>query len=359
MPGPSEGEAEAASPARRPLIFGGWAALASLFAGGAAAARGAAAEPDIAELLAPEYRAALPLLKGLPTAPWSTANLAERRKRGAMFPPLASPAPVARTLPGPAGAPPVLVLIVSAAEGAAPAPVILHIHGGGFIAGDPVEELRRSQELATALGCVVVSVRYRLAPETPYPGPLEDCYAALRWIHAHAGEIGVDRSRIALYGGSAGGGLAAQLAVLARDRGEVPLLFQALFYPMLDDRTASTRRTPPQEGLVVWRPADNVFGWTSYLGHAPATSRTPAGAAPARLETLKGLPPAWIAVGDLDLFVDEDIQYARRLVEQGVPTELHVVPGAFHGFDVLPTATPKLILGTLVAALRNAFTVKA
>lgn len=350
--------AKATSPSRRLLTVGGGAGLLSLLTRGTALAR-SAAPLDIAQVIAPEYRMALPILKGLPKAPWSAANLAERRKRGAMFPPLASPAPVDHSISGPEGAPPVPVLIVSAAEAGTPAPAILHIHGGGFIAGDPTEELRRSQELATALKCVVVSVRYRLAPETAYPGPLEDCYAALTWIHAHAAEVGVDRARIAVYGGSAGGGLAAQLAVLARDRGEVPLVFQALLYPMLDDRTASSRKTAPQEGLVVWRPADNVFGWTSYLGYAPASSRTPPGAAPARLEHLKGLPPAWIAVGDLDLFVDEDVQYARRLVEQGVPTELHVVPGAFHGFDVLPTPTPKLILETLVSALRTAFAVKA
>jgi acetyl esterase/lipase len=176
--------------------------------------------------------------------------------------------------------------------------------------------------------CVGVSVEYRLAPETPYPGPLDDCYAGLRWTRDHAAELGVDPDRIGVAGVSAGGGLAAALVLLARDRGEVRVAFQLLECPMLDDRqtTSSSRR----EGLPIWSRESNMFGWQSYLGDLYGGD-VPAYAAPARATDLTGLPPALVIVGGADGFRDEDIEYALRLNQAGVPTELHVLPGAPHG----------------------------
>jgi acetyl esterase/lipase len=207
---------------------------------------------------------------------------------------------------------------------------------------------------------VIVAVDYRLAPETPFPGSLEDNYAALKWLHDSADSLGVDPSRIALMGASAGGGHAAMLAIAARDRGEVPIAFQLLIYPMLDDRTGSSRHVPPHMGKYIWVPDSNRFGWSSLLG-VPAGSRVvPAGAVPARVENLAGLPPVFIGVGSVDLFVDEDVDYARRLLDSGVSTELCVVPGAYHGFDIIaPEASvSKAFWATWSAALSKAFASK-
>lgn len=212
-------------------------------------------------------------------------------------------------------------------------PAILHTHGGGFIMGSADSDLANLQSIAQSLDCVVVSVDYRLAPETSWRGSTEDNYAGLKWLATNAGALGVDTNRIAVMGESAGGGHAALLALLARDRGEVPLCFQCLVYPMLDDRTG-TRVIPPWPmGRIVWTEAQNRFGWESLLGQPPGTATVPAAAAPARRGDLAGLPPAWIGVGTLDLFVDEDLEYARRLIAAQVPVQVEVVPGAFHGFD--------------------------
>src|SRR5207302_7809118 len=151
-----------------------------------------------------------------------------------------------------------------------------------------------------------------------------------------AAELGVDRSRIAVMGESAGGGHAAMLAIAARDRGEIPLAYQALIYPMLDDRTGSSRKTPPYQGAVIWTPQKNRFGWSSLLGAPAGSAQAPYGAVPARVENLRGLPPAYIGVGSIDLFIDEDVEYARRLIDAGVLVTLNVVPGGFHGFDGVP-----------------------
>jgi acetyl esterase/lipase len=191
----------------------------------------------------------------------------------------------------------------------------------------------RNRLLARELGCVVVSVDYRLAPETTFPGAVEDCYAALRWLHAEARTLGVDVGRIAIGGESAGGGLAASLALLARDRGEVPLAFQLLIYPMLDDRTGVTVEPSPTVGEFGWSRESNRFGWASLLGRDPGGADVSPYAAAARAEDLAGLPPAYIAVGTLDLFLEENLEYARRLMRAGIPTELHVYPGAYHGFQ--------------------------
>lgn len=301
----------------------------------------------------PELRPMFNALQKIPgMAELTSETLADRRKMKMARPPLAAPAWVERMIPGPAGAPDVRVYVVNAADHSAPRPAILHIHGGGFVLGDAKSSLHTVQELAQALDCVIVTVDYRLAPETRFPGSLEDNYTGLKWLHGHADELGVDRSRIAVMGESAGGGHAAMLAIAARDRGEIPLIYQALIYPMLDDRTGSARKMPPYLGMVVWTPQKNQFGWTSLLGVPAGSPHVPRGSVPARVQNLRGLPPAFIGVGSIDLFVDEDIDYARRLIDAGIPAELNVVPGAFHGFDAfVNTTVAKQFRAALINAL--------
>lgn len=214
------------------------------------------------------------------------------------------------------------------AEGSSPGYV--HIHGGGYLFGSPAGSDAANLDLASQLGIVVLSVDYRLAPEHPIPAPLDDCYAALAWIHDNARELGVDRKRIGIGGESAGGGLAAALALRARDVGEYEVCWQHLTYPMLDDRTGGGEQPgDPLVGEFVWTRHSNQFGWNSYLGDAPRASPQ----VPARAESLEGLPPTWMFTATLDLFRDENIDYARRLMQAGVPCELLVYPGACHGFQ--------------------------
>jgi acetyl esterase/lipase len=208
---------------------------------------------------------------------------------------------------------------------------MLWIHGGGMVMGTAAQDDAICRRFVEELGIIVASVDYRLAPEHPFPVPLHDCYDALLWL---AGQKDVDTSRIAVGGASAGGGLAAGLALLARQRGEVELAMQLLAYPMLDDRTA-TRRDVDDRSRRLWNNKANRFGWQSYLGHAPGFGEVDGLAAPARFDDLRGLPPAWIGVGTLDLFFEEDVAYAHRLRAAGVDCELDVVEGAFHGFDVI------------------------
>jgi acetyl esterase/lipase len=239
-----------------------------------------------------------------------------------------------RFVPGPPGAPAVRVLTYGPTRIKQTLPAYLHIHGGGYVLGTADSADVANRELAATLSCFIVSVDYRLAPETRAPGSVEDCYAALRWLHGTAAELRIDPSRIAIGGESAGGGLAAALALLARDRGEIPICFQNLVYPMLDDRTAALVKTNPHTGHHLWTHDSNRFGWTALLGAAPGAVGVSPYAAPARAIDLRGLPPALITVGALDLFLEEDIDYATRLMQAGVPTELHVYPGAYHGFDL-------------------------
>lgn len=241
------------------------------------------------------------------------------------------------TVPGPSGAPGVRVLLYRPANAHALMPAFLHIHGGGLVLGSPEIRHASSIHISSRFGCLVLSVDYRLAPETQFPGAIEDCYAALSWLHQNASALGVDRTRIVIGGESAGGGIAAALAILARDRGNIPLAYQLLIYPMLDDRTCVTS-DHPHVGHFVWTQANNRFGWNSYLGHPPGGEDVGAYSAAARCDDLAGLPPAFLAAGSLDLFLEEDIDYARRLIRAGVPAELHIYPGAFHAFDLIADA---------------------
>ncbi|CAL9332531.1 Carboxylesterase NlhH [Nocardiopsis dassonvillei] len=238
-----------------------------------------------------------------------------------------------RTVPGPAGAPPVEAWVYRPAGLAGPAPALLWIHGGGHLIGHPVQDERGSVAFARDLGITVVAVRYRLAPRHRAPAGLEDCYAALSWMAGEADGPGVDPARIAVGGASAGGGLAAALALLCHDRGGPVPAFQLLVYPMLDDRTV-LRTDVDTENMYLWSPSANRYAWEALLGRAPGGGGVSPYAAPARRGDLSGLPPAWIGVGTNDLFHDEDVAYARRLEEAGVPCALSIVPGAFHGFEI-------------------------
>jgi acetyl esterase/lipase len=212
---------------------------------------------------------------------------------------------------------------------------LVWIHGGGMVIGGARQDERFASAMARDLGIVVASVDYRLAPEHPYPAPLDDCYAGLQWLHD---QPDVDPARIAVGGASAGGGLAASLAQLAHDRGKLPVAFQLLIYPMLDDRSA-TRLGVDGHHFRLWTQKSNVFGWRAYLGQEPGSDTVTAPASPARRASLDGLPPAWIGVGSHDLFHDEDVEYAERLQAAGVPCRLEVVDGAFHGFDIVAART--------------------
>jgi acetyl esterase/lipase len=208
-------------------------------------------------------------------------------------------------------------------------PCVYSIHGGGYVMGSYSMDDARFDHWCPKHRIVGVSVEYRLAPETPYPGPLDDCYLGLKWVFDHAAELGIDPGHIGLCGASAGGGLAAALALLARDRGEVPLRFQLLDCPMLDDRQITP--SSQLDGLYIFNRESNTFGWRAYLGDLYGSPDLPAYAAAARATDLRGLPEAYVCVGAVDGFRDEDIDYALRLNQAGVPAELHVYAGAPHG----------------------------
>jgi acetyl esterase/lipase len=237
------------------------------------------------------------------------------------------------------------VVVEKTADGAAPTvrvfgenpetarPCVYWMHGGGYMFGSALVPEPRLERWVDELGCVVVSVDYRLAPEHAYPAPLDDCYAGLAWTARNVDELGIDASRIVVAGASAGGGLAAGLTLLARDRGDFPVSHQLLIYPMIDDRNATA--SSQIVGAPVWSRAANLLGWRAYLGRDPGGDDVPIYAAPARATDLSGLPPTFIAVGTLDVFRDEDVQYALRLLAAGVPTEVHVYAGAPHGFEMI------------------------
>jgi acetyl esterase/lipase len=236
-------------------------------------------------------------------------------------------------------------------ENATSTAAYLHVHGGGYLFGSPEGSDPMNRYIARELGITVLSVDYRLAPEHPIPAPLDDCYAALSWLHENATDLGVDPQRIGIGGESAGGGLAAALAIKARDAGEYPICWQALTYPMLDNRTGSEAYPgDPLVGEFVWTRELNQYGWQSYLGQAAPEAPQ----VPARLQSFEGLPPTWMFTATLDLFRDENIEYAQKLMAAGVSCELSVYPGACHAFQRIEHAgLSKRYRADLLAALRK------
>lgn len=240
------------------------------------------------------------------------------------------------------------LLVLTPVGLAAPAPAIYHLHGGGMIMGDNRTGIEVPLTWARELGAVLVCPEYRLAPEHPDPTPLHDCYFGLEWTHAHASELGVDPDQILLSGASGGGGLAAGVALLARDQDGPPLIGQILMAPMLDDR-AETPSSTELVGGSVWDSISNETGWTALLGNRRGGPQVSPYAAPARATDLSGLPPAYIDVGSVEVFRDEDVEYAARIWRAGGQAELHVWPGAFHGFDVI---APRTTISQTAAASR-------
>ena len=258
-----------------------------------------------------------------------------------------------RTVPGPDGEPDIKVRIYRPVESAGRLPGIYFIHGGGMILGDIEGEDAAATRLCDEVGAVVVSVEYRLAPEHPHPAPVEDCYAGLTWTAKNAAELGIDADRLAIFGASAGGGLTLATALVARDRGGPQVRFLMPIYPMIDDRN----ETPSSHEITdigIWDRAGNLEAWAWYLGGKEADEY----AAPFRAEDVSGLPPTFIDVGTVDLFRDEDIAFAQRLMQAGVPTELHVYPGSYHASETFApdAALSQRIWAVRVDALRRALT---
>jgi len=313
-----------------------------------------------ADRVDPAYRDVVAALTGVVPARGGTGDVHERRAALALIGGSVAPPPGAydvehedRVVPGPEDAPALRVRVYRPARPAGDLPVILHVHGGGMWLGDLESEHDLCRRLSEAVGAVVVSVDYRLAPESPYPAAADDCYAALQWVAGSARELGVDAARLAVFGGSAGGGRAIATALRARDLGGPAIRLLMAVYPMVDDRheTPSSRELADLGGFV-WDRAFNVEAWEWYLAGRPADAY----AAPARATDLTGMPPTFVDVGELDLFRDEDVAFASALLAAGVPTELHVYPGAFHGSEAMvPDAElSRRIVATRLAALRRA-----
>lgn len=238
------------------------------------------------------------------------------------------------SVPGPQGSPDVTLVYARPADAAGPLPTLYYMHGGAMIMGNAWSVLPKIlRDWSVPLGLAVVSVEYRLAPETPYPGPLEDCHAGLVWTARHADELGIDAERVIIGGKSAGGGLAAALTLLNRDRGEGPApIGQLLQCPMLDDRL-DTPSAHQMAGIGLWDRSSTAVAWQAYLGARYGDPDLPPYAAPARATDLSRLPPTYLDVGSAETFRDESVAYAEAIWLAGGDAELHVWPGAFHGFD--------------------------
>ncbi|NDU71557.1 alpha/beta hydrolase fold domain-containing protein [Actinomadura sp. DSM 109109] len=303
------------------------------------------------------------LLPWIPRIPRLSITDIERIRRDeknlfADMPTSTAPAPVETrdlTVPGPRNAPDVPVRVYTPANRAGPLPGLLHIHGGGFVLGSVDFSSDEATGIAAEVDAVVVSAEYRLAPDHPFPAGLEDCYAALTWTAANAAGLGIDPERLAVGGESAGGGLSAAVALLARDRGGPPLRFQFLGVPELDDRLD----TPSMRAFTdtpVWNRPNAELSWDYYLGKGVrGTDGVSPYAAPARAEDLSGLPPAYVTTCEFDPLRDEGLNYAQRLIQAGVPTELHHYPGTFHGSTMIANAAiTQRMTADRTAALRRA-----
>lgn len=287
--------------------------------------------PMMAQLAVPMTPDMIPLVRqALGSAPRLTD---EELRRGGAF------TVDERAVPGPDGAPEVTLVVCRPAAVTGPTPLLYFVHGGGMIAGHERTDLGEALDWAQAVGAAVVSVRYRLAPETPHPGPVEDCYAGLTWVRDHAPELGADPARVVVAGMSAGGGLSAALALMCRDRGGPPLAGQLLICPMLDDRNDSLSAVQ-LEGVAAWDRHANGVGWGALLGGDAGAPEVSPYASPARAEDLSGLPPTYVDVGSVDTFRDEDVDYASRLWAAGGQAELHVWPGGCHGFELMVPHAP-------------------
>jgi acetyl esterase len=263
---------------------------------------------------------------------------------------------IERQIAGAPGADPLRLLLYSPEQATkAPLPAILFLHASGFISGTPDMFAAGNAAMANEQGALVVAVQYRLAPEHTFPAALQDAYATLGWMFDHAEELGIDPSRIIVMGESAGGGLAAMLALYARDKGEYPLAGQVLIYPMLDPRTG-TEEAPdenPTTGEFVWTVRHNRFGWAALSGEGEVDATWRPYLAPALALDLAALPPSFIAVGALDLFLEEDIAYTLRLSRAGVAVEAHIYPASIHGFNFVPGDLTSQYESDLSAALRR------
>ncbi|WP_250031114.1 alpha/beta hydrolase [Paractinoplanes maris] len=287
------------------------------------------------ELIDPEVRVPLDqLLEAMPGGFNSVPDIVQRRATveamlsGIEVPENPNVSKEDRTIPGPEGEPDLTVRVYRPVNATGTLPGVYFIHGGGMIMGSVEGEDVPATLICDRTQAIVVSVEYRLSPEHPHPAPVEDCYAGLVWMAKNAAELGFDPDRLAIYGASAGGGLTIATALLARDRGGPAVKYMMPIYPMIDD----TNTTASSEEIVdigIWDRAGNVEAWAWYLGGKPADQY----AAPTRASDLSGLPPAFIDVGTVDLFRDEDIAFAQRLMAAGVPTELHVHPGSYHAAE--------------------------
>jgi acetyl esterase len=303
-------------------------------------------------------REVLPILEIFPAMELNGETLAAIRAT----PPPAAPGvapgdpPEVINVPGPPGAPDIALRVFVPKGEARRRPAIYHIHGGGYVLGTAAMMDAANSARAAEQDAVVVAVDYRLAPETAFPGPLEDCYAGLGWIAAQAPRFGIDPDRIVVLGESAGGGLAAALTLLARDRGGPRIAGQFLIYPMLDHRTGSEDEVTsnPLTGEFIWTREHNQFGWRALRGAEPIGPQRMGYFSPALATDLSGLPPCFLVTGSLDLFLEEDVDYALRLIRSGVPTEFHSYAGAIHAFDmVMEAAVSRRFAADLGSAIKR------
>lgn len=284
-----------------------------------------------------------PIIDLFPRVDLNAAPIAQIRAKAAETYSILPPpviAPERLTVPSIHGGPDIMAFLYRPATTHPDGGAILHIHGGGMVMGSVEQMQAGPAALAAAAGVPVVSVEYRLAPEHPFPAPQEDCHSALSWLAAQADAFGFNANRIVVAGESAGGGLAAALTIMARDLGGPAVAGQLLTYPMLDHRTGSEAcpYNNPTTGEFIWTRASNRFGWAALQGDYKAADARRGWFSPSLAEDLSNLPPAYIATGSLDLFFDENLDYARRLVAAGVPVDLHSYAGAIHAFNAIPDA---------------------